>query len=80
MLCEGVGISQPDASACYAWLMNVVEAKNPIYNALAQSALSVVRTQATQDELKRGEELLAKIKKETPEKGKSSKNSSFSLF
>ena len=62
MFCEGEGISQPDAATCYAWLLNVQKAKDPVLNGLAQSALAVVRANATSDELTRGQVISEQLK------------------
>ena len=80
MYCEGVGISQPDAVSCYAWLMSVQNKKDPVYNALAQSALSVVRAEITMEELKQGDELFAQIQKKEPKKENKESESGLSIF
>ena len=51
MYCEGKGISQPDAASCYAWLKIAQEEQNPVLNGLIQNALSVVKSNATEEEL-----------------------------
>ena len=79
MYCEGQGLAQPDAMACYAWLKMAQEEQNPILNTLVQSALSVVKANATPEELASGEELFAKMKK-TPEEKQEEKSSGFSFF
>ena len=56
--CEGRSVD-PDASECYAWLLTVQSAQDPILNGLAQQALATVRSIATPLELERGE---AKLK------------------
>ncbi len=75
MYCEGIGISQPDAAACYAWLLNVQNAKDPVLNVLAQQAIAIVQSSATQDELTRGLALSEEHKKSFKE-GKISQKSS----
>lgn len=80
MYCEGIGISQPDAISCYAWLMVVQDEKDPVYNALAQSALSIVRAQATMEELKQGDKLFAEIQKKNPKKENKDSGSGLSIF
>lgn len=76
MFCEGEGISQPDAASCYAWLVNVQKSKDPTFNVLAQNALSVVRSNATPDELSRGQALSEELDKKNPKPTKSQKSSS----
>jgi TPR repeat protein len=80
MSCEGLGISQPDAVGCYAWLKQVVLDKNPIYNSLAQNALSIVRSQATAQEIEQGEDLFKKIAKENYSENKKDKEKGITLF
>ena len=79
MYCEGQGISQPDAAACYAWLKMVQEEQNPILNGIVQNALSVVRSNATPEELENGEKVLASLKK-TPEEKQEEKSISLDFF
>ena len=79
MYCEGKGIPQPDAVQCYAWLKLAQEEQNPILNALIQNALSVVKSNATDEELTAGEELLATMQK-TPEEKQEEKSAGFSFF
>lgn len=74
MYCEGAGISQPDAASCYAWLNMVQKEQNPVYNALVQNALSVVRSQATPDELEQGEKLFGEFQDKSPKKAQESKS------
>lgn len=57
MFCEGEGVSQPDAASCYGWLLNVQKAQHPVFNILAQNAISIVHSNATPDELSRGQAL-----------------------
>ena len=65
MFCEGEGISQPDAASCYAWLLNVQKAQDPVLNGLAQVAISVVQANATPDELTRGQTMSTQLKGQT---------------
>ncbi len=76
MYCEGIGISQPDAVGCYAWLKVVQSEQDPVYNALAQNALSVVRSQATPDELKQGEKMYSDFHGKNSQKEKKTKGGS----
>ena len=79
MYCEGQGMSQPDAVQCYVWLKMAQEKQNPILNALVQGALSVVKSNATPEELAAGDELFEKSKK-SPEEKQEEKASGFSFF
>lgn len=79
MYCEGKGIPQPDAMACYAWLKVAQEEQNPILNALIQNALSVVKANATPEELSAGEELFSKMQK-SPEEKEEEKSAGFNFF
>ena len=79
MYCEGSGIEQPDAVSCYAWLKMAQEEQNPILNGIIQSALSVVRSNATPEELENGEKLLETLKK-TPEEKQEEKSISLDFF
>ena len=80
MFCEGQGISQPDAASCYAWLLAIVDKKDPVYNVLAQHSLSLVQSQATQEEIKRGNDLYSQIEKKLPTESKKKDNNGFNLF
>ena len=75
MYCEGEGISQPDAASCYAWLLNVQKAQNPMFNILAQNALSAVRSNATPDEIDRGQAMSEQLFKESEKGEKKEKKS-----
>ena len=79
MYCEGKGLAQPDAVQCYAWLKIAQEEQNPVLNALIQNALSVVRSNATSEELTAGEELFISMQK-TPEEKQEEKSSILSFF
>ena len=79
MYCEGKGVEQPDAAACYAWLKMVQEEQNPVLNSLVQNALAVVEKNATPEELAAGEELLKTLQK-TPEEKQEEKSSMLSFF
>ena len=79
MFCEGKGIAQPDAVACYAWLKVAQAEQNPILNGLIQSSLSVVRSNATPEELEAGEKMFSTLQK-TPEEKEQAKNSFLSFF
>ena len=79
MYCEGSGIAQPDAVSCYVWLKMAQEEQNPILNGIVQTALSIVRANATPEELKNGEKMFASLKK-TPEEKEEKKTLSFDFF
>ena len=79
MYCEGRGIPQPDAAACYAWLRLAQEEQNPILNGIVQNALSVVRASATAEELQNGETLLATLRR-SPEEKQERKKISLDFF
>ena len=79
MYCEGKGIPQPDAVACYAWLKMVQEEQNPVLNSLVQNALSVVEKSATPEELASGEEMLKNLRK-SPEEKQEEKSSMLNFF
>ena len=52
--CEGwAGV--PDAARCYGWLLITSETPDPVLNGLIQQALLTVRSNATPDELERGQ-------------------------
>ncbi|MGN0919220.1 MAG: hypothetical protein ACI4OR_00440 [Alphaproteobacteria bacterium] len=79
MYCEGKGIPQPDAAACYAWLKMAQEEQNPILNGLVQLSLSAVRSNATPEELKNGEALLETLQK-SPEEKQERKSATLNFF
>lgn len=79
MYCEGKGVPQPDAVACYAWLRMAQEEQNPMLNGLVQTALSTVRSNATTDELKNGETLFETLQK-SPEEKQEEKTSTLDFF
>ena len=74
--CEGRG-TDPDAAECYAWLLTVQEAQNPMLNALVQQALAAVHDKATADELTRGREKASKREHKEEEEKKESRISNF---
>ena len=79
MYCEGKGLAQPDAAACYAWLKIAQEEQNPTLNGLVQTALSTVRANATEEELKNGEMLLETLQK-SPEEKQEEKSATLDFF
>lgn len=79
MYCEGKGISQPDAASCYAWLKIAQEEQNPVLNGLIQNALSVVKSNATEEELASGNTLFESLKK-SPEEKQEEKSSVLDFF
>ena len=79
MYCEGKGLAQPDAAACYAWLKMAQEEQNPILNGLIQTALATVRASATEEELTNGEALLESLQK-TPEEKQEEKSATLDFF
>lgn len=52
--CEGWA-DAPDASRCYGWLLITSDTPDPVLNGLIQQALLTVRSQASPDELERGQ-------------------------
>jgi len=80
MYCNGIGISQPDAAECYAWLSLVKEADDPMYIFLAQNAISIVRSTATSEELEAGLVRKEQIKTKTPKTENKSKSGSVSII
>ena len=76
MYCEGQGISQPDAAACYAWLKIAQKEQNPVLNGLIQNAISVVEQNATEEELAAGKEMIKSLEK-TPEEKQSQRSFNF---
>ena len=79
MFCEGKGLSQPDAVSCYAWLKVAQEEQNPVLNGLIQNALSVVKANATDEELTAGNTLFESLKK-SPEEKEEQKTSILDFF
>ena len=79
MYCEGQGIEQPDAAACYAWLKIAQKEQNPILNGLIQNALNLVEQNATQEELSAGRELMKTLEK-SPEEKETKKSGVFNFF
>ena len=79
MYCEGKGLSQPDAASCYAWLKMAQEEQNPVLNSLIQSALSLVKANATEEELTAGNVLFESLKK-SPEEKQEEKSSVLNFF
>ena len=80
MYCDGSGISQPDASECYAWLLQVQQAQDPMYAILAQNALNVVRSSATKEELELGKAKSNQLGKNPSKSERKTKKSGINLL
>lgn len=65
--CEGWAETL-DAAQCYAWLLISSEAVDPVLNGILQQAILMVRTNATEDEIQRGQAKAEKLKKDHSQK------------
>ena len=70
--CEGWA-DAPDSSKCYAWLLITSETPDPVLSTLVQQALLTVRSNATEEELERGKNLVDSIRQTETSKKKESK-------